>query len=125
MGRYASVDLVRGIDFGGRDDGDPAARAWYRKADDLADDGCEMSTPNGGAEARERERLVLYAHGSRRRVYDQFDDDTSPAVDVLAALLDRHDDGSEADFDAALRAFCAKHGLPWREPRWLLTVDVS
>ena len=33
---------------GGRDDGDPDARRWYREADDLACDGCEMDMPNGG-----------------------------------------------------------------------------
>ncbi len=123
MGRYASVDLVRGIDFGGRDDGDPDARRWYREADDLACDGCEMDMPNGGSEARAR--LVLYAHGSRTRVYGQLDGETPPVVDLLALAFDRHDDGSDAAFDATLRAFCEKHGLPWREPRWLLTVDVS
>lgn len=123
MGRYASVDLVRGIDFGGRDDGDPAARAWHREADDLSGDGCEMDLPNGGSEARAR--MVLYASGSRTRVYGQFSDDTPPVIDVVALALDRHDDGSEGEHDAALRAFCEKHGLPWRDPRWLLTVDVS
>ena len=46
-------------------------------------------------------------------------------LNPLAMIFDRHDDGSEARFDAALEAFCAKHGLPWREPRWLIGVDVS
>ena len=121
MGLYTTVRWMRGIDYGTRRDGCAAAWKWSRDND--AADGCEAGTFNGGAEANER--LVVFAQGSSSTVYADHAGEGAAVLDPLAMIFDRHDDGSEARFDAALEAFCAKHGLPWREPRWLLTVDVS
>lgn len=110
-----NVALVRGIDYGTEDDGDATAWARREKIDELRGDGVEEDLPQGtGGESR----LVIYAEASRVHVFDDWSE--RPSVPAVAV-----DDGREAEHDATLRAFCEKHGLPWREPRWLVTVDMG
>lgn len=110
-----NVTLVRGIDYGTKDDGD--ATAWARRGeiDELRGDGVEEDLPQGTCVDS---CLVIYAEASNVHVFDDWSDRPSlPAVAV--------GDGREAEHDATLRAFCEKHDLPWREPRWLVTVDMG
>lgn len=110
-----NVRLMRGIDYGTEDDGEAVAWAYRSEHDELLGDGVDEDLPQGSGSDP---RLVIYAEASRVHVFDDWSDRPNAPTVVVG-------DGREAEHDATLRAFCEARGLPWREPRWLLSVDVG
>jgi len=110
-----NVNLVRGIDYGTEEGDGAAAWKWRDENDEATGDGVSEDLPQG---AGGDPHFVVYAEASRVRVFDDWSDrPNAPTVAV--------GDGREAEHDATLRAFCESRGLPWREPRWLVTVDMG
>ena len=109
MGRYASVCVVFGIDYGNEPISDEA-REVADKASTV-----EFTT----AEGEESRHHVLFASKSHRPLLQDHGAKV-PVLDVASLAAVRTNRWRDA-----LLMFCQTHGVAWQEPRWLIVSDVS
>lgn len=109
MGMRPRVHLQYGIDYGP----DPAAEvvAAYESSDgeDLASR-CRLESPD------DSRHLVLYAIDTQVAL-THLGDFVRAVTPVPTA--------PQRAAERALRAFCAQHGCPYREPAWFVTTEVG
>lgn len=124
-----TVSLVRGIDYGPEDGGDPVAWEWFnatmeqypRPSGEPRADGCDTSCPNAGGDYDGIPILVVHAAASETYLWSDSGAIGSSTADVLALIEGQSD--SKDMYDALLGAYCGKRGLPWKKPRWIVTID--
>lgn len=116
MGLSVTVRVCYAIDYGPHVGGNKAAWAWELSRHEDGGDGCEGCTFSAGDESNGR--LVVYAQTSRHVIWMDHGGEFPPVV-PLAEFMAR----STAPFEAALREFTSKRGLPWKQPEWVIVTS--